>query len=213
MTAISAAKLARLAVEALPDADKVAFDAPAYADRQTVTEVRWDPGTALAVAGHICQYWGINAATSRLTVEHRRGFVVTMRYEVWHGTYRLAVGEHEEGPAIVDLCGHTDCVEPAPAGPGSRCCQHFADPVRDGQERTHWARIAAEAWRSEHPTGGEEKVRLDNARNALVLGALAAGMRPTDLHRATGIARTTIDRIQAPQPEPAWEGHPLDGPA
>ncbi|WP_224285028.1 hypothetical protein [Streptomyces sp. LS1784] len=131
-----------------------------------------------------------------------------MRYEVWHDTYRLAVGEREESPTIVDLCGHTDCVEPAPAGPGSRCCQHFADPVRDGQERTHWARIAAEAWRSEHPTGGEEKVRLDNARNVLVLGALAASMRPSDLHRATGIARTTIDRIQAPAAATGMGGPP-----
>ncbi|MEU8480994.1 hypothetical protein [Streptomyces hygroscopicus] len=212
MTDLSAAKLARLAVEALPTDGKVVFTAPKYADRGTA-EVAWAPETALAVAGHICQHWGIGVSTRRLIVERYRGFVVTLRYEVWHGTYRLNVAELEDGPQVAELCGRIDCTDPAPAGPSSRCSRHFGDPVPDSQQDTHWAQIAAEAWRAKYPTAGEEKVLLDNARNALVVGALAAGMRPMDLHRAMGIARTTIDRIDAPQPDPEWDGHPLDGPA
>lgn len=206
-TAISAARLARLAVESLPDGPRVAFRAPVFArpgtNRGTI-EVSWDPEMALAVAGHICRHWGQGVATARLTIEHWRTGWVSLAHEAWHGSYRLSCARVDAGPQITELCGHIGCMWDAPAGPGSRCPEHFADrQLSDYHPPTHWAEIAAEAWRHQHPTVGEEKSMMDTARRCLVTGAMAVGMEKADLHRITGIARTTIDRILAPAPDPA----------
>ncbi|MGW6600534.1 hypothetical protein [Streptomyces sp. NPDC055036] len=46
---------------------------------------------------------------------------------------------------------------------------------------------------------------FDNERNGLIRHAIETGMKPMDLHRRAGFARTTIDRILFP------EGMTLDG--
>ncbi|MEV8605548.1 hypothetical protein AB0465_37400 [Streptomyces griseoviridis] len=190
---LSAARLARLAVEALPSESRVTFDA---ADG----EITWAPETALAAAGHICQHWGIGVSTRPLTVEAHRlgGITVVLRHEVWHGTYRALVQESPDlGSAIVQLCGHIGCTEEA--APGARCHLHLTDPTPEHYPPTHWAEIAADRWGRRHPTSGENKTLLDNERNQLIRAALDAGMKPIHLHRRTGIARTTIDRVLSPQ--------------
>ncbi|WP_043463923.1 hypothetical protein [Kitasatospora sp. MBT66] len=174
--------------------------------------VEWHPLVALAVAGHIVQHWSdgwqhkgpfeveTGSPIRRTAVLHYPG---TPRF----ASRRLMAGGHpDDGIRVRELCGHRTCMEDAPAGPGSRCPAHFGDPVEGAHwDHTRWARIAAEAWRTKHPTAGEEKVMLDNERNHLIAAALGVGMRPIDLHRATGIARTTIDRVadSQPAPEPA----------
>lgn len=47
------------------------------------------------------------------------------------------------------------------------------------------AREELAAWRREH-----------DRRDSLVLAALEAGLEKTEIHQLTGIARTTIDRIE-----------------
>lgn len=193
MTDLSAARLARLAVEALPTDSSVTFPAPRY--HGGTTTVSWDPETALAVAGHICQHWGHGIATRRVTVEHERSFVVTLRHEEWYGTYRLRVRKLPEGPQLTELCGHDGCDWEAPAGPGSRCAFHTTDPVPAGKEPTYWGRIAAEAWAAKHNPQGERGRLADNERNGVIIGGIRAGLKKKELHQITGIARTTIDRI------------------
>lgn len=48
----------------------------------------------------------------------------------------------------------------------------------------------------------QRRTELARSRDGIVLAALAAGVAKTRIHELTGIARTTIDRIEAAQ-----EGH------
>jgi hypothetical protein len=51
----------------------------------------------------------------------------------------------------------------------------------------------------------------DEARDALVLGALEAGLTKVRVHELTGIARTTIDRILSGRNTPLAAGFALTG--
>ena len=178
--------------------------------------------TAAALAGHIYQHTPLAASTA-LTVERiaspRRAILTS---SVSWMRRRILVGDHTDneyadGCLIVELCGHTGCAQSAPAGPGTRCSRHFTDPVRNGYEPTYWAQLAAEVWAASHKETGEEGTLWRNRRNGVVMGAVAAGMEKMEIHRITGIARTTIDRILAPDVAASVgeEGDPEDlyGPA
>lgn len=193
--AISAAKLARLACEALARQDDsgVRFNGIAK-------NTGWCPEVALAVAGHISQHW-IHATTKPLHVaQARSSFTTVLSYTDGDRTYRLAVygglyasvvkGEQ----VLAELCGHDDCFNPAPAGPGSRCFQHTTDPTPRNEDTTYWGRIAAEAWAAH---SNPHRPRADQERNGVVLGGLASGLGRMDLHKITGMSRSTIDRIIA----------------
>ncbi|MEV8402569.1 hypothetical protein [Streptomyces niveus] len=200
-TKLSAARLARLAVESLPDGPRITFTAPKFLRPDRVgddVQVSWSAEMALAVAGHICQHWGMGVSTRPLVIESARRSVITLRYEAWHGTYRLAAYFDESRPHIIERCGHSGCQWAAPR-PGARCDEHFTDEVQEHQASTHWAEVAAEEWRRKHPTSGEDKTMLDNERNGLIKAAIGVGMKPMELHRRTGIARSTIDRILSPE--------------
>ncbi|MFE3601333.1 hypothetical protein [Streptomyces sp. NPDC059142] len=207
--ALSAARLARLAVEALPVDGKVTFGAPRPAGG--TAEISWAPETALAAAGHICQHWGdfSGISTRRLALEPARGFSVILRHKTGHGFYRIVVTEDVDGPDVGELCGHAGCPETAPAGAGSRCPDHVTDSVPHGADRAYWGVIAARAWARTCATTGEAGVRNQTRRDGVVSGGIAAGMQKIDIARITGIARTTIDRIiQGP---PAVQADDSDG--
>lgn len=185
--------------------DPITLDAPPSDRPGHGGPVEWHPLVALAAAGHIVQHW---------TAGHRyRGpFEIESGRHVGHAATLTSPatgtqpalrmeggGFPDQGDIWVrELCGHTGCTANAPAGPGSRCHDHLGDPAPDGQSATHWAQLAAAAWRRQHPTAGEEARLLDNDRRALITGATRAGLTKMELHRATGIARTTIDRIIDP---------------
>lgn len=207
-TKISAAKLARLACEALARRE----EEQEYVTIDTDGEpIRWTPEVALAVAGHVARYWP-GATTRPLTVESHTPHRV-LRYEQWHGTYRTHIATPDSGTVITELCGHPSCPTPAPAHAGSRCTDHFGDAPPKGHSVTYWAETALAAWAQAHPARGEEKRAHDTARNALLHAARQAGLKPMAIHHLTGMSRATIDRVLNPQPAPAWTGHPDDGPA
>ncbi|MFJ5071615.1 hypothetical protein ACIQC7_34885 [Kitasatospora sp. NPDC088556] len=181
--------------------------------------VRWHPLVALAVAGHICQWW----SPSR---QQRGPFVVETGWPL-RDQVVLRCPESDRGPslrvlcggdplfgiAILELCGHPECQEPAPAGPGSRCPAHFTDPVPKGRGQTYWAEIAAGAWRTRYLEGDEYPQRVASRRAGLVAAAVAAGMDEEEVAAVAGLGGAVVDEILHPEPVLEWTGHPLDGPA
>lgn len=205
---ISAAKLARLACEALARCEEEQEYVTVTTDGQPI---RWTPEVALAVSGHVARYW--HDATTRPLIVESHTIHRVLQYEQWHGTYRIHVHDADSGTVITELCGHDGCPNPAPGAAGSRCTDHFSDAPPRGHGATYWAETALGAWAQAHPTRGEEKRAHETARNTLIAAANRAGVRPMTIHQLTGMSRSTVDRVLNPQPAPVWTGHPDDGPA
>lgn len=71
----------------------------------------------------------------------------------------------------------------------------FANPDEAQEALTDWT---------------EAHNQLNAQRDAIITGALAAGVTTADIHRITGIARTTINRIPPrPTAVPEYDGLPL----
>jgi hypothetical protein len=176
------------------------------------------PSTAIALVGHLYQHTP-SEAENPLTVERIVSpWRACLTSNISWKQRRILVGDHTDDPGsesclIEELCGHVGCNEEAPAGPGSRCSVHYTDPVPAGWSTSYWAELGIEAWARAHKETGEEGALVRNRRNGVVLGGVAAGMEKAAIHRLTGIARTTIDRILDPVPDRQWEDDDPNGPA
>lgn len=176
------------------------------------------PTTAAALAGYVCQHTP-SACSAPLTVERIVSpWRACLTSNIGWKRRRILVGDHTDDPGsesclIVELCGHVACTEEAPAGPGSRCSNHYTDPVPEGWEPTHWAELGITAWARTYRETGEEGTLVRNRRNGVVKGGIAAGVEKATIHRLTGIARSTIDRILDPAPATQWDDDDPNGPA
>ncbi|MFE2729196.1 hypothetical protein [Kitasatospora sp. NPDC059327] len=201
--------------------DPVVLNLPDDLPRARGRTVEWEPLVALAVAGHICRYWsqglgprgpfeiedGEAAAGWATLRSPGNGRLVSRRLQAGGGRWA------EHGIRVVELCGHQGCGERAPAGPGSRCPQHFDDPSPAGGPGTHWAEIAARAWADRYGAdGAEHPRRVDDRRASLVTAAVAAGMTEEDLAAAAGLRGDVVDEILRPRPRPQDDGDQYDGP-
>lgn len=176
------------------------------------------PATAAALAGHIYQHSPSAARTPLMIERIVSPWRVCLTASIGWKSRRILVGDHtdnldDESCLVLELCGHIGCDEAAPAGPGSRCSTHYADPVPEGWPSTYWAELGATAWAQAHNETGEVGILLRNQRNGVVMGSLAAGMDKSAIHRLTGIARSTIDRILTPERASSVDDDPDYGPA
>ncbi|MGW4803030.1 hypothetical protein [Kitasatospora sp. NPDC004272] len=198
--------------EELPD--PVVLELPGTLPVTRGRTVEWHPLTALAVAGHICQHWAQGEGPRGPFViedgESASGWATLASYGTLRtGSRRLRAGGGpwaETGIWITELCGHRHCNEPAPAGPGSRCPGHFADPDPSGKQGRHWANLAARAWQERYGAEGPEHPRrVEERRSWLVVEATAAGgMSAQAVATATGLA---VDAVQEIVQRPiVWPG-------
>ncbi|MFE3629466.1 hypothetical protein [Streptomyces goshikiensis] len=165
------------------------------------TSATLKPTTAVVLGGYIYQHTP-DAVHTELAVDRIASpWRAVLSSSTGWKRRRILVGDHHDeesldGCLIEELCGNAGCyMEPAPAGPGSRCHRHFTDPVARGLPSTYWAELAAQAWAHVHRQTGEAGRVWRTRRSSLVIGCHEAGMQKMRLHEITGLSRATIDGI------------------
>ncbi|MFJ4679197.1 hypothetical protein [Kitasatospora sp. NPDC088783] len=178
--------------------------------------VRWHPLVALAVAGHICRHWAQGeGADGPFEVEDGQSASGWIVLASPGDGRRLQAGGDPWAPSgiwITELCGHPACPQAAPAGPGTRCPDHFTDPDPYGAPGTHWADLATRAWGERYGGDGPEHPRrTDERRRWLVEAAVAAGLPEDEVATAIGTGPATVREILRPAPLPALDANYDEG--